>query len=151
MNLSALNEAQQQRVQRAITAVPFARLVGLDLDSVEPGRAVLKMDVREELKQNHGVVHGGAIATLIDSAMAFAIIPKLAEGEGTTTVDLTIHYLRPLTSGTATGVAEVLRAGRRIIVVSAKVFDDEDRVVATAISSYLRLTKQAFHDRQPSS
>ena len=139
MNLSALNETQQQRVRRAMNAVPFARLVGLDLDSVEPGRSVLRMNVREELKQNHGVVHGGAIATLIDSAMAFAIIPKLEEGEGTTTVDLTIHYLRPLTSGIATGIAEVLRAGRRIIVVSAKVFDDENRVVATAISSYLRL------------
>ena len=45
--------------------------------------------------RNNGIAHGGAIATLIDSAMAIAIMALLAENERTVTVDLTIHYLRP--------------------------------------------------------
>ena len=138
-----LTEAQRERIERALDAVPFARLLGLDVESVEPGRAVMSLSIRDDHKQNHGVVHGGAIASLIDSAMAFAIIPLLAENEHTTTVDLTIHYLRPLTEGKATAVARVVRAGRRVIAVSAEVMDQNERLVASAVSTYLRLTPDA--------
>jgi len=119
--------------------VPFAKLLGIEVEAVEPGHAVLTMPIRSELKQNHGVAHGGSIAAVIDSAMALAIMPMLAENERTTTVDLTIHYLRPLTQGTARASARVVRAGRRVITVSAELFDDQGKLAATAISTYLRL------------
>lgn len=135
-----LTETQRERVERALAAVPFARLLGLQVESVEPGRAVMSLPIRDDHKQNHGVVHGGAIASLIDSAMAYAIIPLLGENEHTTTVDLTIHYLRPLIEGKATATARVVRAGRRVIAVSAEVVDQNERLVATAVSTYLRLT-----------
>jgi acyl-CoA thioesterase len=140
MTTPALTEAQRQRIERALDTVPFAKLLGIRLDSIEPGHAVLSMAIRDEFKQNHGVVHGGAIASLIDSTMAFAIIPLLAENERTTTVDLTIHYLRPLIKGSARASARVVRAGRRVITVSAELFDDKDKLAATALSTYLRLT-----------
>lgn len=120
--------------------VPFAKLLGIEVDSVEPGHAVLSMRVRDDLKQNHGIAHGGSVAALIDSAMAIAILPMLAENERSTTVDLTIHYLRPLTEGTARASARVVRAGRRVITVSAELFDHKGDLAATAISTYLRLT-----------
>ncbi len=120
--------------------VPFAKLLGIEIESVEPGHAVLSMEIRHELKQNHGVAHGGSIAAVIDSAMAIAIMPLLAENERTTTVDLTIHYLRPLTEGTARASARVVRAGKRVITVSAELFDHQQKLAATAISTYLRLT-----------
>ena len=120
--------------------VPFAKLLGIEIESVEPGHAVLSMKIRHELKQNHGVAHGGSIAAVIDSAMAIAIMPLLAENERTTTVDLTIHYLRPLTEGTARASARVVRAGKRVITVSAELFDHKEKLAATAISTYLRLT-----------
>jgi uncharacterized protein (TIGR00369 family) len=135
-----LTEAQRIRVERALDTVPFAKLLGIQLESVVAGHAVLALPIREEHKQNNAIVHGGAIASLIDSAMAFAIIPLLAESETTSTVDLTIHYLRPLSEGVAKASARVVRAGRRIIVVSADVLDHRERLAATAVSTYARLT-----------
>jgi acyl-CoA thioesterase len=85
--------------------VPFAKLLGIEVDSVEPGHAVLSMKLRDDLMRNNGIAHGGAIATLIDSSMAIAIMALLEENERTVTVDLTIHYLRPL--------VRVLRAHQR--------------------------------------
>ena len=120
--------------------VPFAKLLGIEVETIEPGHAVLTMPIRGELKQNHGVAHGGSIAAVIDSAMALAIMPLLAENERTTTVDLTIHYLRPLTEGTARASARVVRAGKRVITVAADLFDEQNKLAATAISTYLRLT-----------
>lgn len=119
--------------------VPFAQLLGIEIESIEPGHAVLTMHIKEELKRNGGIAHGGAIATLIDSAMAMAIVPLLAEGERTTTVDLTIHYLRPLSERSARASARVVRAGKRVITVSAELFDADGKLAATALSTYLRL------------
>jgi uncharacterized protein (TIGR00369 family) len=119
--------------------VPFAKLLGIEVDSLEPGNAVLSMKMRDDLMRNGGIAHGGAVATLIDSAMAFAIIQLLGENEHTVTVDLTIHYLRPLSAGTARASARVVRAGKRVITVSAELFDQNDKLSATAISTYLRL------------
>jgi len=118
--------------------VPFAKLLGIEVDSVEPGHAVLSMKLRDDLMRNSGIAHGGAIATLIDSAMAIAIMAQLEENESTVTVDLTIHYLRPISSGTARASARVVRFGRRVITVSAELFDDAGKLSATAISTYLR-------------
>ena len=118
--------------------VPFAKLLGIEVDSVEPGHAVLSMKLRDDLMRNNAIAHGGAIATLIDSAMAIAIMALLEENERTVTVDLTIHYLRPISEGTTRASARVVRAGRRVITVSAELFDHNEKLSATAISTYLR-------------
>jgi len=119
--------------------VPFARLLGIEVDSVEPGHAVLSMQLRHEHMRNNAIAHGGVIATLIDSAMAIAIMALLEENERTVTVDLTIHYLRPVTEGVAKASARVVRAGRKVVTVSAELFDRDGKLAATAISTYLRL------------
>ena len=71
--------------------------------------------------------------------MAFAIISLLAPKEKVTTVDLTISYLRPLTKGRVIAVARVIRAGRRLFVVSADVFGDDGNLAATALSTYIKI------------
>ena len=118
--------------------VPFAKLLGIEVDAVEPGHAVLSMKLRHEHMRNNAIAHGGVIATLIDSAMAIAIMALLEENERTVTVDLTIHYLRPIPEGSTKASARVVRAGRRVVTVSAELFDGEGKLAATAISTYLR-------------
>lgn len=134
-----ITAAQLQRIQKAVDSVPFARLLGIELDSVGNGTATLGLKVRKELTQNHGVVHGGAIASLIDTSTAFAIISLLDPGEKVTTVDLTISYLRPITAGRITAVAKVVRAGRRLFVVSANVIGQDGKPAATALSTYIKV------------
>jgi uncharacterized protein (TIGR00369 family) len=123
-----------------IDEIPFAKLLGIETELIEPGHAVLSIKIRDDLKRNGGIAHGGVAAALIDSAMAFAIVPLLSENERTTTVDLTIHYLRPLTGGTVRASARVVRAGRRVVTVSAELFDSEEKLAATALSTYLRMS-----------
>lgn len=134
-----LTDAQLKRVHKAMTTVPFARLLGIELEEISSGTATLGIDVRRELTQNHGVVHGGAIASLIDTATAFAIISLLAPRERVTTVDLTISYLRPVIEGRIRATAKVLRAGRRLFVVSADVFDKQGTLISTALSTYIKV------------
>jgi uncharacterized protein (TIGR00369 family) len=139
MKYNGLSEEQIERLERAAREIPFVSLIGIELESAEPGLTVMKLAVRNELKRDNGVVHGGAIATLIDTCTAFAIIPLLEKDEHSVTVDLTISYLRPLTTGTATASARILRQGARVIVLSAEVLDHEGNLAATALSTYLRV------------
>jgi len=137
---SAKLTAQEKHVRQALDQVPFAKLLGIELESFEAGSAALTLTLNENLKQNNGVVHGGAIASLIDTATAIAVITLFAPYERFTTVDLTISYLRPLLTGRARATARVLRAGRRLIAVSAEVSGDDGSLAATALSTYIRLT-----------
>jgi acyl-CoA thioesterase len=139
MNSASLPPDHENRIRETLDNVPFAKLLGIELVSTAVGEAVLAMPLHEGLKQDSGVVHGGAIASLIDSATAVAIMTMLASGERVTTIDLTVSYLRPLTQGRAVASARVLRIGRRIISVSAEVHAQATTVAATALSTYLRL------------
>ena len=134
-----LTAGQLRRIKTALQKVPFAKLLGIELEDVEVGAATLALDIRTDHKQNHGVVHGGAVASLIDTAAAFAVISVLPTDERATTVDLTISYLRPLTKGRTKCTAKVVRAGRRLIVVSASVVDDSGTLVATALTTYIKV------------
>ncbi|SRR5229473_132303 len=141
MSESELDEVRLDRVREAFASVPYAKLIGLELGKMRPGEANLHLDIRDELKQNQGVVHGGAVASLIDTAAAFAVVTRLESGERVTTTDLTIHYLRPITSGRLTATARIVRGGRRLFVLSVEVTNDHEVLVATAVTSYLKRQK----------
>ncbi|HXM34808.1 MAG TPA: PaaI family thioesterase [Pyrinomonadaceae bacterium] len=135
----SLSAAQLYQLREALDRVPFARLLGIELVAAGQGTATLRLPITDDLRQIHGVMHGGAIASLIDTATAFAIVPMLGVEEKFSTVDLTVNYLRPLMKGTATAQARVLRFGRRLITVAADVLDDSGDLSATALSTYAKL------------
>jgi acyl-CoA thioesterase len=137
--IDSLPAERLERIERAIDAVPYARLLGIQLEKVAPGEATLTLAIRPELRQNHGVVHGGALASLIDTATAFAILTLLEPEERVTTVDLSISYLRPGFEGQMRATARVLREGRRLLATSAEVKDDAGALLATALSTYIKL------------
>lgn len=135
-----MSSAAEDRIRRSLEQATFAKFLGIELESLEPGVAVVVLELNDNFKQNNGVIHGGVIASVIDTALALAILSVLPEGERVTTVDLTISYLRPLIEGKARATARVLRAGKRIIAASADVAGDNGNVAATALSTYIKLT-----------
>lgn len=119
--------------------LPFAKLIGMELADIRPNEATVTIDMRDDLKQPSGVMHGGVTATLIDTAMAFAVRTYLTDDEPTETIDLTVHYLRPHVTGKAKCTAKVIRPGKRIFTVSADVVNEEGKLIATGISTYTRV------------
>jgi uncharacterized protein (TIGR00369 family) len=139
MTDEALTPEQEQRIREGFKNIPFAHLLGIEIGELRRGEAIMYLEVRDELRRNNGVAHGGAIASLVDTAAAFAILTLLQPDETTTTIDLTVHYLRPFIEGRATAHARVLRAGRRIIVITIEVIDEAKAILATALTSFIKL------------
>lgn len=138
MSNSGIEDQGLARARAAFASVAYVKFLGLELCEIKSGEVSVCLDVRDELKQNLGVVHGGAVASLIDTASAFAILTKLAPDERVTTTDLTVHYLRPITGGRLIATARIIRGGRRLFVVNVEV-ENQDRLVATAVTSYLKI------------
>ena len=139
MSENELDSARLARAREAFASVPYARLLGLELGEITPGAVTIHLDIRDELRQNQGVVHGGAVASLIDTAAAFAVLTQIEINERVTTTDLTIHYLRPASSGRLSAEARIVRGGRRLFVLSVEVRNDQQILVATAVTTYIKL------------
>jgi len=124
---------------------PVALLLGMDLTKVDAGRAVFTIDPGEHLYNPIGSVHGGILATLLDSALGCAVHSKLAAGIAYTTVDLAVTYVRPATrdTGRLTCEAELLHLGRRIGTARARIVDADGRLYATATTTCLVLTSDS--------
>ncbi|HEY3027569.1 MAG TPA: PaaI family thioesterase [Pyrinomonadaceae bacterium] len=136
---TALTGAEQERLRGLFQRVRYAKLIGIELDDATRGSVKMHMDAREDLRQVSDVLHGGSIASLVDTAAAFAVITMLEPDQSATTSDLTIHYLRPVSNGAVAAEARVLRSGRRLLVVTVNVFDNMQALVATAVTTYIRL------------
>ena len=134
-----ITEEHKQLAREALKQAPFPQLLGLELVDLKFGEAVLKLKMRDDLRQPYGLLHGGATASLIDTATAFAVISAYEKGEQSTTVDLTVHFLRPHTTGEVVCTARVARAGRRITTVSAEVVNEQGKLIATALSTYMKV------------
>ena len=138
MKVGELSKIRATEIQEQLETIPFAKLLGIELDEIDSGIVTLGLEIRDDLKRNNGIVHGGAIVSLIDTACAFATISLLEATQRATTIDLTVNFLRPLSSGRATATAKVIRTGRRIVVVTGEAFDKAGTLVATALSTLIR-------------
>lgn len=134
-----ITDEQRKSAAEFLRSNHVAQMVGMELVDLADGEAVIAIKMRDELRQPHGLLHGGITATLIDTAMAFAVLTRLGKDEKASTIDLTIHYTRPHTGGAVICKARVIRGGKRIFTVSADAFNEENKLIATAISTYTKV------------
>ena len=137
-NGAPLSAEELARLREAFARVPYAHLLGIRVVRLEHGAAAFSLEVLPELTRMEGIVHGGAIASLMDTASAFAVLSLLRPEEQTATVDLTLHFLRPVSGGRVEARARVLRAGRRVVTISIEASDDAGKLVATGLTTYFR-------------
>jgi uncharacterized protein (TIGR00369 family) len=117
---------------------PYHRLLGLEMVRAVPGEVVIRMPFREDLLAGDDeigrYVHGGAIASLIDSAGDFAVIS--AVGYDVPTIDLRVDYLRPVTKGTLTATGRAIKTGRTLAVADVEVVDEDGKPVAVGRGAF---------------
>ena len=145
INAADLGRRSGLAVLRAIStgelpAPPVVQMLGMDLVEVEAEGLVAVYLTPQEFHYNPlGSVHGGVLATLLDTATGCAVHSTLPEGVGYTSVDLNTKFLRPVTigSGRLRCAGTVLSRGRRTALAQATITDAAGRLVAHATSTCL--------------
>ncbi len=139
--MTTMLEMGRQMVRGERELFPVARLVGLEMREIEPGRAVFELSVDERHHNPLGTMHGGIYCDLADSAMGWAYAATLAEGESFTTIEMKINFLRAVRQARLRAEAKVVRAGSTLGYVECDVTDADGRLVARASSTCLKLRK----------
>jgi acyl-CoA thioesterase len=119
-----------------ISCAPFERLLGIDIVAAKDGRAILSMPFRHEFAQGAGLMHGGALVSLADTAVVMAIKSMVPENTHFATIRLESEFLYPVRQGIVTAKAAAKRDGDRTIEGEATVFDDAGRAVLSFRSTF---------------
>jgi uncharacterized protein (TIGR00369 family) len=136
MALDGLGQLQAM-VDGAMPPPPIMSTLGFTDLRPERGRVVVEMPAAEFHYNPLGGVHGGVISALLDTAAGCAVHSTLGVGEGYTSLDLSVKFLRPVTvdSGLLTAEGLVIQRGRRTALAQARLTDGQGRLVAHATSS----------------
>jgi uncharacterized protein (TIGR00369 family) len=129
-----------------IDTAPFEDLLGIVIESAADGRAVLTFPFNLKLAQGGGVMHGGALTTLADTAVAMAIKSLLPEGTIFATTDLTMKFLAPVRQGQVKAIAQVDGPSGRDFIGRAELLDNDGILVASFASTFRVARGQGFDD-----
>ncbi|HEY0525279.1 MAG TPA: PaaI family thioesterase [Stellaceae bacterium] len=132
-------------VREALAAQGFMRLVGAEVEEVVPGRCTLAVDFRPDLTQQNGFFHGGVVAFLFDNttAAAAATAIKDPKTEAVLSAEYKLNILSPARGPRLRCRAEVVKPGRTLIVVDARVYDMDregrEKPVAIGLATIARV------------
>lgn len=120
-------------IEMANNQMRFSGSNGIFIDKLAHRSAMGSMEIVEHSRNPMGGVHGGALSTLADTVAGCAVVSL---GYSCVTVTSTMNYLREVLFGTLFCSAEVVKEGRHIAVVDAKITDSEERLVATGTFTF---------------
>jgi uncharacterized protein (TIGR00369 family) len=119
-------------------------LLGFVARASAPGSATWDYVVKAEHFNPHGVLHGGVIMALLDTAMGYAVAEIVTPaGAFNLASQMNVHFLEAVRAGTITARASVRRHGRRVAVVEAEATDDAGRLVAVATATHAIIRPKA--------
>ena len=132
----------RQEIHEAFSRVPANRHLGFQLVSQLPDEAVVEMKVSSDLMQETGVVHGGFVSALADTAAVYVFRPYLSDDQSMASIEFKMNFLRPVKvdRGALIARSKTLRRGRKVGVCEVELIQD-NVVVAKGIFTYLFFEK----------
>jgi uncharacterized protein (TIGR00369 family) len=129
-------------LRELLEGAPFYRWSGIGVLDAAPGAVTLGLDLAEHHRNVQGFAHGGVLATIADAAMGLSVRTALESGRRHVTVEMNVHYLRPVTGGAVTAAGRAVRVGREIAYAEASVMDAGGRDLARASGTYSVTTRR---------
>lgn len=133
------------RIRRSFARQRLMTTLGATLARVAPGEVEIELPFREELTQQHGFLHAGAVTSVADSACGYAALTRMPPGAAVLTVEFKVNLLAPAAGDRFRARGRVVRAGRTLTVCTGEVLairGDEQKAVAL-----MTATLMAVEDR----
>jgi uncharacterized protein (TIGR00369 family) len=142
--MKKLNPEYVKVVTRMANDSPYFRHLGMVIAELGVGEALVEIRSRNIHHQIFGNVHGGVIASLVDTAIFWCFFAELDESVGITTVDLKVNYLAPVADGKLSARGKRIRLGRTLGLGETEVFNGDGKLVAHGTSSVIVLPGFGF-------
>lgn len=117
------------------------KYLGMTIVTNEQGKKGVKITNTDKFKQAHGSVHGGIIATVIDTAMGVAVNEVIDPDHYAVTVELKVNYLLPVVDSDIYAYASLVKEGKRLFMGTVNVYDEDGNLVAIGSSTFSMITR----------
>ncbi len=128
-----------RRLKRTVKDAPYPRHMAMELAEIGMDSAVATLRLAECHMQPFGIVHGGVLATMIDTATFWAAFLRLPDGDGLVNIDLKLNYLKAVRKGVLRAEGRCLRHGRSISYAESGVLDEDGDLLAHGTSTLMAL------------
>jgi uncharacterized protein (TIGR00369 family) len=119
-----------EAVVMLVNQSPYFSLLSMEIKALQWGTCLLEVKLGEKHLQPFGMVHGGAIASVVDAAVFWAVFPQVEKGMGLTTVEMKLNYLAPAQKGKLVAQGRCIRMGKTLALGEAQVRNGEGALVA---------------------
>ncbi|MEE8444784.1 MAG: PaaI family thioesterase [Alphaproteobacteria bacterium] len=133
--MQAKNPDFEDRVRASFGRQPFMGHIGAELTILRPGYCEIDLPYRKALTQQHGFIHGGAMATIADCAAGYAAFSLMPADSSVLTVEYKLNIVRPGEGEKLIARAQVIKPGRTLTVVNSDVFAIKDGVETLCVTS----------------
>ena len=127
--------------------MPFSTTMGLSVELLDEGEAVLLLKTDERHENIVGYTHGGVLSAMADTAIGLAHLTTLQEGETATTVEIKVNYLRPVWHDQLRAHGRMIKRGKLLSLLECNILDGEDRLVAHASGTMMTLREEKHAGR----
>ncbi len=138
-----------EALRNHVNQIPMYRLVGMEAVEIGPGRSRFRLPFRKELTQPFGVMHGGALAAIADSAVAVALWGLVGADKVFTTIEMKINFIAPVASGEVIAEGNIVHCGRRTAIGDVTLKDANGRLVGKCLATYMILPVEEGPARSP--
>jgi uncharacterized protein (TIGR00369 family) len=132
-----------------INTSPFPKHMAMRLAAIELDKAVIELKTSRSHLQAYGIVHGGVLATLIDTATFWSVYLRIPEDAGLVNIDLKLNYLQPVAIGLLTAEGRAIRSGNKICYAESEVWSSGRELVAHGTSTLMILPGKGLKMRSP--
>lgn len=132
-----------ERVRRSFDKQGLMRTLGATLESVESGRVTITCAANDGLTQQHGLLHGGVLASLVDVACGYAALTMMPDDREVLTVEFKVNFLKQANTDRLVAIGEVVQSGRTLTICDGSVFDStRTRLLAKMTATMMAVDTQ---------
>jgi len=125
-----------EQVMKVANGSPYYRLLGMEVMEIKEGESRIEMPFKQDLTHPYGIAHGGAIASLADSAVAMALIGLVDPKDRITTIEFKINFFTSIDKGRLEAHATIIHKGSKTAVGDVEVLDEKGKLVAKLVATY---------------
>ena len=149
MNDGQVDPEVETRVRASFAKQAIMSTIGARLTHVGPGETVVELAFRDDLTQQHGFLHAGIVATIVDSACGYAALTLMPLDAAVLTAEYKVNLIAPASGETFLARASVLKAGRTLTVVRGDAFavkGGEEKLIATMLATVMSVRERGIRD-----
>lgn len=142
--MKPVNPAYVDELKELLKKSPYPTHMSMEIETIDIDRADIIMDLGNCHLQPFGIVHGGVISTIVDTATFWAGFLRIPADAGLVNIDLKVNYLKAVKTGRLTAKGVCMKPGRTISYATAEVFDEENTLIAHGSSSLMVLPEKGL-------